>query len=199
MSSLAKAGQQARARAPPLHDVGIIGLVEYVEAGLGLVPCKDALGLGDVAQALGLTSFSSGFQRSPASLCRASQWGRSTSPLGPLKGQNASWPPRIAMCAAAEAAVEQQPPVLISQGQGLHPVHEGAGFVGAFSCAGRFEGCGANREARGKKAIRRVVHAERGGHGCGGGCVLEVHRALDRLSAETEGGGEGCQGMVQPV
>jgi hypothetical protein len=30
--------------------------------------------------------------------------GWSTSPLGPSKGRNASGPPRIAMCAAAEAA-----------------------------------------------------------------------------------------------
>jgi hypothetical protein len=34
---------------------------------------------------------------------------------------------------ALEAAVEQQPPVLVNQGQGLHPVHEGAGFVSACS------------------------------------------------------------------
>jgi hypothetical protein len=53
--------------------------------------------------------------------------------------------------------VEQQPPVLVSQGQGLHPVHEGAGCVSACSCAGRFEGCGADRGASGEKAIRRVV------------------------------------------
>jgi hypothetical protein len=53
---------------------------------------------------LGLTSFSSGFQRSPASLCRASHWGRSTSPLGLSKARNASEPLCIAMCAAAEAA-----------------------------------------------------------------------------------------------
>jgi hypothetical protein len=49
--------------------------------------------------------------------------------------------------------VEQHPPVLVSQGQGLHPVHEGAGCVSACSCAGRFEGCGADRGARGEKAI----------------------------------------------
>jgi hypothetical protein len=32
-----------------------------------------------------------------------------------------------------------------------------------------------------------VVHAQGGGYGCGGGCVLGVQRALDQLSAETEG------------
>jgi hypothetical protein len=69
-----------------------------------------------------------------------------------------------------------------------------AGFVSACSCAGGVEGCRADRGARGEKAIRGVVQAERCGHGSGGGCVLGVHLALDRLSAETEGGGEGCQG-----
>jgi hypothetical protein len=44
--------------------------------------------------------------------------------------------------------------------------------------------------ARGEKALGSMVHAQRGGD-----CVLGVHRALDRLSAETEGGGEGCQGV----
>jgi hypothetical protein len=79
----------------------------------------------------------------------------------------------------------------------LHPVREGAGVVSACSHAGRFEGCGADRGAHGEKAIRRMVHAQRGGHGCGGSCVLGVHRALDQLSTETEGGagGEGCQGV----
>jgi hypothetical protein len=48
------AAKQARARAPPLHTVGIVGLVERVETGLGLVPCEDALGLGDVARELGV-------------------------------------------------------------------------------------------------------------------------------------------------
>jgi hypothetical protein len=78
VSSQAEVGRQAqlsrRARAPPLHAVGIVGLVERVETGLGLVPCKDTLGPGDVAQVLGVpkvTSFSSGFKRSAASLCRA--------------------------------------------------------------------------------------------------------------------------------
>jgi hypothetical protein len=50
----AGAAEQARAHASPLHTVGIVGLVEHVKTGLGLVPCKDALGLGDVAQALGV-------------------------------------------------------------------------------------------------------------------------------------------------
>jgi hypothetical protein len=49
--------------------------------------------------------------------------------------------------------VEQQPPVLVCQGQGLHPVHEGAGFVNACGRAGRFEGCGADGGARGEKAL----------------------------------------------
>jgi hypothetical protein len=86
--------------------------------------------------------------------------------------------------------VEQQPPVLVCQGQGLHPVHEGAGFLSTCGRAGRFEGCGADRGVRGEKALGSVVHAQRGGYGCGGACVLGVHHALDRLSAETEGGGE---------
>jgi hypothetical protein len=51
-----------------------------------------------------------------------------------------------------EAAVEQQPLALVGQGQGLRPVHEGAGFVSACSCAGRFEDCGAVRGAGGDKA-----------------------------------------------
>jgi hypothetical protein len=46
----AGAADQARARSPPLHAVGIVGLVERVETGLGLVPCKDPLGLVDVVQ-----------------------------------------------------------------------------------------------------------------------------------------------------
>jgi hypothetical protein len=52
----------------------------------------------------GLTSFSSGFQRSPASLCGAFHWGRSTSPLGLSRSRNASGPLCITMCAAVEAA-----------------------------------------------------------------------------------------------
>jgi hypothetical protein len=36
---------------------------------------------------------------------------------------------------ALEVAEEQQPPVLVYQEKGLHPVHEGAGFVSAYSCA----------------------------------------------------------------
>jgi hypothetical protein len=43
---------------------------------------------------------------------------------------------------ALEAAVEQQPPVLVSQGQGLHPVHEGASFVSACSGGGNLHGGG---------------------------------------------------------
>jgi hypothetical protein len=45
----AGAAKQASARAPPLHAVGNVGLVERVETGLGLAPFEDALGLGDVA------------------------------------------------------------------------------------------------------------------------------------------------------
>jgi hypothetical protein len=50
---VAGAPEQARVRAPPLHAAGIVGFVECVKTGLSLVPCEDALGLGDVAQALG--------------------------------------------------------------------------------------------------------------------------------------------------
>jgi hypothetical protein len=41
--------------------------------------------------------------------------------------------PRQVCHPALEAAVEQQPPVLVCQGQGLHPVHDGAGVVGSSS------------------------------------------------------------------
>jgi hypothetical protein len=85
---------------------------------------------------------------------------------------------------ALEAAVAQQPLVLVRQVQGLHPLHEGSGIVHASSCAGRFEGCGADRGARGEKAFGSVVHAKRGGDRCGGGCVLGVKTALVGLSAE---------------
>jgi hypothetical protein len=49
----AEVGRQAqlsrRAGAPPLHAVGFVRREERVEMGLGLVPCEDAFGLGDVA------------------------------------------------------------------------------------------------------------------------------------------------------
>jgi hypothetical protein len=57
----AGAAKEARARPPPLHAVGIIGLVERVKTGLGLVPCEDALGLRDVAPALGVDLLQLGF------------------------------------------------------------------------------------------------------------------------------------------
>jgi hypothetical protein len=58
VSSQAEAGRQAqlsrRARTPFLHAVGVVRREERLKTGLGLVPCKDALGLGDVAQAPGV-------------------------------------------------------------------------------------------------------------------------------------------------
>jgi hypothetical protein len=106
--------------------------------------------------------------------------------------------PRQVCHPALEAAVEQQPPVLVCQGQGLHPVHDGAGVVGASSCTGRFQGCSANPGANSEKAGGSVVHAQRGGDRCGGGRVLGVNCALVRLSTETEGCGEGCQDLESP-
>jgi hypothetical protein len=94
--------------------------------------------------------------------------------------------------------VEQQPPVLGRQGQGLHPVHEGAGVVCASSCTGRFEDCGADGGACGEKAVGSVVHAKPGGDRHRGGCVLRVNCELVGLNTETEGGGEGCQDLEGP-
>jgi hypothetical protein len=91
--------------------------------------------------------------------------------------------PRQVCHPALEAAVGQQPPVLVRQGQGLHPVHEGAGVVCACSCTGRFKGCGADKGALGEKAVGSLVHAKR----CRRGSVLGVTYALVRLSKETEG------------
>jgi hypothetical protein len=50
----ASEANQARGLSPPLHAVGIVGITERVGTSLGLVPCEDALGLCDVAQALGV-------------------------------------------------------------------------------------------------------------------------------------------------
>jgi hypothetical protein len=58
---------------------------------------KDALGLGDVAQALGVDLLQLGLPELPP------RCGQSTSPLGPSESWNASGPPRIAMCVPAEA------------------------------------------------------------------------------------------------
>jgi hypothetical protein len=106
--------------------------------------------------------------------------------------------PRQVCHPALEAAVEQQPLVLVCQGQGLHPIHDGAGAVGASSCTGRFEGCSANGGAHSEKAGRSVVHAQRDGDRCGGSRVLGLNCALVRLSTETEGCGEGCQDLESP-
>jgi hypothetical protein len=58
VSSQAEAGRQAQlsrcARTPSLHAVGVVRREERLETGLGLVPCEDAFGLGDVAQAPGV-------------------------------------------------------------------------------------------------------------------------------------------------
>jgi hypothetical protein len=58
VSSQAEAGRQEQltrsACAPSLHAVGVVRHEERLNTGLGLVPCEDALGLGDVAQAPGV-------------------------------------------------------------------------------------------------------------------------------------------------
>jgi hypothetical protein len=56
VSSQAEAGRQAqlsrRARASSLHAVGVVRREERLKTGLGIVPCEDALGLGDVSRAM---------------------------------------------------------------------------------------------------------------------------------------------------
>jgi hypothetical protein len=83
--------------------VGIVGIEERVRTSLGLVPCEDAFGLGDVAQELRVDLLQLG-------LPEVSRLAAQGLPLGPehlaawaVEGPECLWA-AIAMCAAAEAA-----------------------------------------------------------------------------------------------
>jgi hypothetical protein len=106
----AGAAKQARVHAPPLHAVGNVGLVERVEIGLGLLPCKDAFGPGDVAQALGedLLRVQLGLPEVSASLCRSSH------PGGPgpehLAAEPVEGPERLRPAALPSAGLVRERP-----------------------------------------------------------------------------------------
>jgi hypothetical protein len=69
-----------------LHAVGIVGLVERVETGLGLVPCEDALGLRDVAKALGVELLQLGLPEVSHLAVQGLPLGPEHLAAGPVKG-----------------------------------------------------------------------------------------------------------------